>query len=102
MPHVVVDAAAVEEGKPSPAPYLRAAARLGAEPEDCLAIEDSPSGVQSALRAGMTVWGVNAAVGVEGAHRHFASLRESSPAHRGLRVGSSREQFLLTWCGTPH
>ncbi|MFD7612588.1 HAD family hydrolase [Streptomyces sp. NPDC059828] len=79
VPGLVVDAAAVEEGKPSPVPYLRAAARLGAAPEDCLVIEDAPSGVQSGLRAGMTVWGVNAAVAVDGVHRHFASLREAVP-----------------------
>lgn len=79
VPDVIVDAAAVEKGKPSPLPYLRAAARLGAEPGDCLVIEDAPSGVRSGLRAGMTVWGVNAAAAVEGVHRHFGSLREAVP-----------------------
>ncbi|MGV9273222.1 HAD family hydrolase [Streptomyces griseosporeus] len=79
VPELIVDAAAVEEGKPSPVPYLRAAARLGAEPEDCLVVEDAPSGVRAGLRAGMTVWGVNSAVAVEGVHRHFASLREAVP-----------------------
>ncbi|GGV52139.1 haloacid dehalogenase [Streptomyces spectabilis] len=79
VPGVIVDAAAVEEGKPSPVPYLRAAAQLGAVPEECLVIEDAPSGVQAGLRAGMTVWGVNAAVAVEGVHRHFVTLREAVP-----------------------
>ncbi|MBB5811422.1 MULTISPECIES: HAD family hydrolase [Streptomyces] len=79
VPEVIVDAAAVEEGKPSPVPYLQAAARLGALPADCLVIEDAPSGVRSGIRAGMTVWGVNAAAAVEGVHRHFASLREAVP-----------------------
>jgi sugar-phosphatase len=79
VPEVIVDAAAVEEGKPSPVPYLQAATRLGALPADCLVIEDAPSGVRSGIRAGMTVWGVNAAAAVEGVHRHFASLREAVP-----------------------
>lgn len=79
VPDVIVDAAAVEEGKPSPVPYLQAAARLGAEPGECLVVEDAPSGVRSGLRAGMTVWGVNAAAAVEGVHRHFVSLREAVP-----------------------
>ncbi|MEU6366636.1 HAD-IA family hydrolase [Streptomyces sp. NPDC046931] len=79
VPDVIVDAAAVGEGKPSPVPYLRAAEQLGAAPGDCLVIEDAPSGVRSGLRAGMTVWSVNAAVAVEGVHRHFISLRESVP-----------------------
>ncbi|MFE3493141.1 HAD family hydrolase [Streptomyces sp. NPDC059175] len=77
LPSVIVDAAAVEEGKPSPVPYLQAAELLGADPGDCLVIEDTPSGVQSGLHAGMTVWGVNAAVAVDGVHRHFARLREA-------------------------
>jgi sugar-phosphatase len=79
VPTVIVDAAAVEEGKPSPLPYLQAAAQLGAEPGDCLVIEDAHSGVQSGRRAGMTVWGVNAALAVDGVHRHFVSLRDAVP-----------------------
>ncbi|MFE7185758.1 HAD family hydrolase [Streptomyces erythrochromogenes] len=80
VPEVVVDAASVAEGKPSPVPYLLAAARLGADPQDCLVIEDAPSGVRSGLRAGMTVWGVNAPAAVDGVHRHFGSLREAAEA----------------------
>ncbi|MEV1077143.1 HAD-IA family hydrolase [Streptomyces sp. NPDC050211] len=79
VPRVIVDAAAVEEGKPSPVPYLLAAEQLGARPEDCLVVEDAPSGVEAGLRAGMTVWGVNAEVAVVGVHRHFGSLREAVP-----------------------
>ena len=40
-------------GKPHPAVYLGAAAKLGVVPTRCLAVEDSPNGVQSAKRAGM-------------------------------------------------
>ncbi|MGY5101483.1 HAD family hydrolase [Streptomyces sp. 900105245] len=79
VPRLIVDAAAVEEGKPSPVPYLRAAELLGAAPQDCLVIEDAPSGVRSGREAGMTVWGVNTAVAVDGVHRHFRSLREAAP-----------------------
>jgi beta-phosphoglucomutase-like phosphatase (HAD superfamily) len=42
----------VANGKPSPEPYLAAAAKVGVDPVDCLAIEDSPTGVASALAAG--------------------------------------------------
>ncbi|MCL2059284.1 MAG: HAD family phosphatase [Oscillospiraceae bacterium] len=45
----------VERGKPDPEPYLLAASRLGADPRECFAVEDSPSGARSALSAGMTV-----------------------------------------------
>ncbi|MER6788032.1 HAD-IA family hydrolase [Streptomyces sp. NPDC000658] len=88
VPEVIVDAAAVEEGKPSPVPYLLAARLLGAEPQNCLVVEDAPSGVRSGLRAGMTVWGVNAAAAVEGVHRHFASLREAVPEILAFVSGS--------------
>lgn len=79
VPPVLVDAAAVDEGKPSPVPYLLAAERLGVRPEDCLVIEDAPSGVEAGLRAGMTVWAVNTPTPAPGAHRHFPTLREAAP-----------------------
>jgi HAD superfamily hydrolase (TIGR01509 family) len=40
-------------GKPHPEPYLNAAHALGLEPANCLALEDSHSGVRSAHAAGM-------------------------------------------------
>jgi len=48
----------VARGKPHPEPYLLAAERLGVDPRDCVAIEDSPTGVRSALAAGCRVLGV--------------------------------------------
>ena len=42
----------VSRGKPHPEPYLAAAAALGVDPRDCVAIEDSPTGVRSAVAAG--------------------------------------------------
>lgn len=42
----------VAHGKPEPDIYLHAAACLGLNPENCLAIEDSPAGIESACRAG--------------------------------------------------
>jgi beta-phosphoglucomutase-like phosphatase (HAD superfamily) len=42
----------VSEPKPHPEPYLRAAALIGADPAACVALEDSPNGVRSALAAG--------------------------------------------------
>ncbi|WP_306326040.1 HAD family hydrolase [Streptomyces venezuelae] len=79
LPGVVVDAASVAEGKPSPVPYLLAAEKLGADPADCLVIEDAPSGVASGLAAGMTVWTVNTEAPHPEAHRHFRTLAEAAP-----------------------
>ncbi len=46
----------VAQTKPAPDVYLAALQALGQEPEDCVAIEDTPSGVQSAHSAGLPVW----------------------------------------------
>ena len=40
-------------GKPAPDPFLTAAGRLGIDPVDCLALEDSHNGVRAAHAAGM-------------------------------------------------
>lgn len=48
----------VTNGKPDPEPYLAAAAALGVDAVDCVAIEDSPTGVASALAAGCATLGV--------------------------------------------
>src|SRR5690606_1511069 len=42
----------VERNKPDPCPYLKAARLLGVDPARCVAFEDSPTGVASALAAG--------------------------------------------------
>lgn len=41
-----------ERGKPHPDPYIEAARRLGVDPADCLALEDSFNGIRSAASAG--------------------------------------------------
>ena len=48
----------VAAGKPDPAIYLAAAARLGYDPGDCMAVEDTVHGVRAAAAAGMQVMGV--------------------------------------------
>jgi HAD superfamily hydrolase (TIGR01509 family) len=42
----------VSNSKPDPEPYLLAAAKLGADPRRCVALEDSPNGVAAAEAAG--------------------------------------------------
>ncbi len=46
------------QGKPNPTPYLMGAGFCAADPRDCVAIEDSPTGVRSARDAGCRVLGV--------------------------------------------
>src|SRR5690348_4364600 len=63
---VVVCGDEVSRTKPDPEPYLAAAGKLGAEPSRCVAIEDSPTGVASALAAGCRVVAVPSEVALAG------------------------------------
>ncbi|MDF0600877.1 HAD family phosphatase [Psychromarinibacter sp. C21-152] len=49
-------------GKPDPYPYSEAMRQLGAAPADCIAFEDSPSGVRSAAGAGARVVGIRSSL----------------------------------------
>lgn len=46
----------VRHGKPAPDIFLHVAKRMGADPMDCLIIEDSLNGIRAANAAGMKVW----------------------------------------------
>ncbi len=48
---VLGDDKLLEKGKPAPDPYLLAAKKLNIAPQECWAVEDSISGVSSALKA---------------------------------------------------
>lgn len=48
----VITGDAVTRGKPDPEAYLLAAERLGVPATDCIALEDSPTGVAAAVGAG--------------------------------------------------
>lgn len=52
---VVVTGDDVQNGKPAPDPYLKAAEKLELDPKSCLVIENAPYGIASAQRAGMIV-----------------------------------------------
>jgi len=49
-------ASEVKNGKPAPDLFLHAAAKMGAQPSACLAIEDSEMGIRAAQAAGIAVW----------------------------------------------
>lgn len=51
--------------KPEPRPYLLAAERCGVAPQRCVAVEDSPPGVSSAVAAGTAVLAVPCALPLE-------------------------------------
>jgi HAD superfamily hydrolase (TIGR01509 family) len=75
----VVSAEDVERPKPAPDVYLAAAAALGADPEDCVALEDSETGVAAARAAGMTVIGVPSFPGIALDAAHLVAPSLSDP-----------------------
>lgn len=55
---VIIGGDDVSRGKPYPDPYLKAAEALGVRPEDCVAFEDSITGLRSAEAAGTKAVGI--------------------------------------------
>ncbi|MFV0373269.1 HAD family hydrolase [Microbacterium sp.] len=72
----------VARPKPHPDPYLHACEALGVDPADAVAVEDSPSGLRSALAAGIATIGVPHIVPLTdvGAHALWPSLRDRTAA----------------------
>lgn len=80
---VIVGADDVSAHKPSPEPYLAAAAGLEVRPALCVAIEDSQAGLAAARAAGMRTIGLtttSAAHVLSGADRIVASLSDVTAA----------------------
>jgi sugar-phosphatase len=78
-PPVLVTADLLARGKPDPEGYLRAARELGADPADCVVLEDAPAGVEAGRSAGMRVVGLLTTHGPDEltrAHERVASVAE--------------------------
>lgn len=55
LPSILVSAEDVTNGKPDPEAYLKGANLTGFSPEQCLVVEDAPSGISAGRSAGTTV-----------------------------------------------
>jgi len=58
VPERLIAGDEVVKGKPDPEPYVRGAGLVGAQPKDCIVVEDAPSGVGAGVAAGCRVLGV--------------------------------------------
>jgi HAD superfamily hydrolase (TIGR01509 family) len=67
---VIIAGDDVTRPKPFPDPYLQACEQLGVDIRDCIAIEDSPNGLRSAVASGATSLGVPLHVSLVGAGAH--------------------------------
>lgn len=96
-PDRIVSADDVERGKPDPEPYRRGAELLGCRPEDCIVVEDAPSGIGAGKAAGARV------LGVLGTHS-LSELQEADWVVRSLEnvsvQNTKKEQLEITFSQT--
>jgi sugar-phosphatase len=91
VPERIISGDDVERGKPDPEPYRRGAELLGLRPQECVVVEDAPSGVGAGKAAGCRV------LGVLGTHS-AEELSEADwvvPSLEELMVTVSREELEL-------
>ena len=88
-PHVY-SASMVSRGKPHPDIFLHAAKQLGVAPVRSVVIEDSASGVQAGVAAGMTVIGLLAASHIQAGHRQRL---EAAGAHYVAATFEDAKEF---------
>lgn len=84
----------VERPKPFPDPYLAGAAALGVDIRDCVALEDSPTGLTSAVASGAASIGIEHLVPLAGigAREVWKSLAGRTPDDLGRVWGVARSE----------
>lgn len=75
----IIDGNNVINGKPHPEVFLKGAAALGLNPEECVVFEDSIAGVQAAKTGGMSCVGIGTPETLERADIHFTALGDTTP-----------------------
>ena len=90
----------VETVKPDPALYRLAAERLGVEPHEAVALEDSPNGIAAAKAAGLFCVAVpsplTARMTLDHADMHVASLVDLHVTELALRLGTTASPSSAT------
>jgi sugar-phosphatase len=87
VPRILVTPELTTNGKPAPDPYLEGASLFGARPDECVVLEDAPSGVASGVAAGMKVIAIlttHTREELPGASAYIQRLREFEEALREL------------------
>jgi sugar-phosphatase len=92
-PSALVTVDDIENGKPAPDPYLRAAELLGVDPARCLVVEDAPAGISAGKAAGATVLAVLTTHGLD-------DLGEADHHTHGLQsitAVADGEGLMVSW-----
>ena len=89
----IFSASQVKRAKPAPDVFMYAASQMGADPVDCLVIEDSVAGVTAARRAGMNVVGF---VGAGHVTRGLADRLRTAGAAEVFGVHTELPRILAT------
>ena len=96
VPQAFVTAEQVSLGKPHPEGYLKAAALLGQEPQDCLVIEDAPAGIQAAHAAGSRAIGVTTTFPLADLGEADFVVPDLSSLHLTFKEKGTSSTILLT------
>ena len=72
----VVDGNNITKSKPDPEVFLKAAQFMGANPADCVVIEDAEAGIRAAKAAGMYAVGIGEAAGYSETDLGIKDMRE--------------------------
>jgi beta-phosphoglucomutase len=72
----VVDPKAINEGKPAPDIFIKAAELLNVKPEHCIGIEDAYAGIESIKAAGMIAYGIGSKEVLTNCDHVFHNLKD--------------------------
>ena len=93
VPPVLICAEDIDKGKPAPDGYLAAAKALDVLQNECLVIEDAPSGIEAALSAGMKALAITSTHehnSLKKAHYCVASIEDVKTTGSDVYVNSIR------------
>jgi sugar-phosphatase len=97
-PAVLVSADDVLRGKPDPEPWLKAAKLLGVAAAECVVLEDTPAGIDSARAAGMRVIALTTTYPtpvLQAAEFVVATLKDIQIASSGTEIRLTARIFTL-------
>jgi beta-phosphoglucomutase-like phosphatase (HAD superfamily) len=95
---LIISGEDLEEGKPSPLPFSMALLKLNLKPSEALVVENSPVGVDSAIKANITYIVTLNNTPLE-LSDFYAIPKDSDFVHKRIYKDTlSAGKFLIDWC----